>query len=551
MNELQGSPADHPMMPEMFWQPMHTHQSSMMRTSTCSQARPEGQQNESLSSAARKGLMIADNAVFGMHQVHFDKGAGKAEKAAVVAGEARTVAGQALNIAATANVAVWAGNKLANGSLPADSFTKSFQALGGIGVATQGLSFIKSSGEAIYHAVRDISAHNDRTEAQELLKDYDAETRSFKTPGDNEYKKERLEALLGNKKADLSRSKAQTAADRLLEVKDLAKKGAGLASSALFLAGNTSAVAAKAAPGVGVVVGAVSTVLSAAKTGVQISALNNLAKAEAATEDPLLKAVAGHIKQERTIAARKNLVNTAVEAISTAAGIGLLASGVGAPAGLIVAGAIGTAVSVSTLAYDGYHNRKLAKTREKSDELLRSQELLPSLAKQNIGVAEKAFLTRLRTSQGEELESAVKFLRDFGLTDNTIKKLQLAPEEKAMMTLRKSLYSDKVKFKGLQLKQTVKTLAHVSGLTALGRKIKAGTQWLKAKLTPSRQTDGISSVGHSIFYEPVRIETTESTSKSLSGLRRGFAVKRNRPFQTHFFNYQEAWRQDHIRQQRI
>ena len=71
MNELQGSPADHPMMPEMFWQPMHTHQSSMMRTSTCSQVRPEGQQNESLSSATRKGLMIADNAVFGMHQGSF------------------------------------------------------------------------------------------------------------------------------------------------------------------------------------------------------------------------------------------------------------------------------------------------------------------------------------------------------------------------------------------------------------------------------------------------------------------------------------------------
>ena len=229
---------------------------------------------------------------------------------------------------------------------------------------------------------------------------------------------------------------------------------------------------------------------------------------------------------------RFTLINTAVEAVSTAAGIGLLASGVGAPAGLIVAGAIGTAASVSTLAFDGYHNRKLAKTREKSDELMKSQEPLPSLAKKNIGVAEKAFLKRLRTSQGEELESAVKFLRDFGLTDNTIKKLQLAPEEKAMVTLRKSLYSDKVKFKGLQLKQTIKTLGHVLGLSALGRRIKAGTQWLKAKLTQNRQTDGISPIGHSIFYESARTENTESTSKPVSNLRRGFAVRRNRPFQT-------------------
>ena len=119
------------------------------------------------------------------------------------------------------------------------------------------------------------------------------------------------------------------------------------------------------------------------------------------------------------------------------------------------------------------------------------------------------------------------------------------------MALRKSLYSDKVKFKGLQLKQTVKTLAHVSALTALGRRIKAGTQWLKAKLMQNRQTDGINPVGHSIFYEPARIETTESTSKPASGLRRGFAVRRSRPFQTHFVDYQEVWWRNHIRQQRI
>ena len=353
-----------------------------------------------LSSAARKGLMIAEKAVFGKHQVHFNKRAGKAEKAAVVAGEARTLAGQAVNIAGYANVATWATNKLAEGKLPPEHFTKSFQALGGVGVATQGLSFIRSGGEAVYHAVRDIAVHKNRNETQELLKDYNPETGSFKTLGSNQQKKERLEALLGKKRGDLSRSKAQVTADRLLEVKDLAKKGAGLASSALFLAGNTSAVAARAAPGVGIAVGALGTIHSAVKTGVQIAALNNLAKAEAATNDPLLKALSGHIKQERTITARKNLINTAVEAASTAAGIGLLASGVGAPAGLVVSGAIGTAVSVSSLAFDGYHSRKLAKNREKADELLETSQPLESLAKHNIGVAEKAFLKRLRTSFG-------------------------------------------------------------------------------------------------------------------------------------------------------
>lgn len=551
MDNLQGTAVDYPMMPSLLRQSTDARQRSMRRASGYAQAHPEGRQNDSLYSAARKGLIIAENAVFGMHQVHFNKGAGKAEKAAVVAGETRVLAGQALNIASTANVAAWAADKLRGDNLPSDHFAKSFQALGGIGVATNGLAFIKSAGETAYHAVQDISAHNSRTEAQELLKGYDPETRRFKTTKDNEYKKERLKALLANEKADLSRSKSQIIADRLLEVKDLGRNGAGLASSTLFLAGNTSAVAARAAPGVGIVVGTISTVLSAAKTGVQISALNNLAKAEAATQDPLLKSIASHIKQERTVAARKNLAYTAVNALSTAANVGLLATGVGAAVGLIIAGAIGTAVSVSTLAYDGYHNRRLSKARERGKALLQYREPLPSLAKHNIGVAEKAFLKRLRSAQGDELASAVKFLQDFGLTDNTIKALQLAPEEKAMETMRRVLYSDKVKFKGLQLKQTVKTLSYVSGLTALGRRIKTGTQWLQARLMPSHQTGRISPAGRSIFYEPVRTEGIRLPRKPVSGLRRGFVFSRKSPAHTHFLNYQKVWRQDHIHQYKL
>ena len=543
--------AHHPsptLMPNTFWSPPTSgHENTSFRSSTCAQVpvSPAGQQNESLSSAARKGLMIADNAIFGNHQTHFNKNAGKAEKVAVVAGEARTIAGQAISAASYLNIATWAGNKLANGNIPAEHFTKSFQALGGIGVATQGLSFLKSAGQTGYHAVKDISAHKQRGETQELLKDYNPETRDFKSlPGSRE-KKERLTELLGKSGPDLARSKKQVAADRLTEIKDLAQKGAGLTSAALFLASHTSTIAAQAAPGVGIAVAAFSTANSAVKTGIQIVALNNLAKAESATEDPLLKALSGHIKQERTISARKNLINTSVQALSTGVGIGLAASGVGAPAALIASGAIGTAVSIGTLAFDGYHNRQLAKKRKTADAALNTGLAtgapLASLAKENIGVAEKAFLTRLRTATGSELKETVKFLRDFGVTDKTIKKLQLSPESKAIKTLQGVLYRDKVKFKGFQLKQTAKTLAHVSGLTALGKRMKSGAQWLKNRLQKHRTSDGVSAVGHNISYGPTPIKGKEKTS-AMARLKRGLAIRPARHLHTHLTDYQYARR---------
>ena len=251
--------------------------------------------------------------------------------------------------------------------------------------------------------------------------------------------------------------------------------------------------------------------------------LNNLAKAKAATDDPLLKALAGHIKQERTILARKNLANTAVGVVFTGVTIGLAASGVGAPAGLIAAGAISAATGLGTMAFDLYHNRKLAKAREGSESLMASQESLETLAKDNIGVAEKSFLHRLRTADGKALADSVEFLRNFGVTDNTIKKLQLAPEKVAIKTLQKVLYQDKVKFKGLQLKQTAKTLSHIVGFTALGKRIKAGTLWLAAKLRPQRKeqrVQGIIPAGHSLAFDPmVDIPHKSRVSENASKLR--------------------------------
>lgn len=530
MNEPGSVHHHHPtMMHGMLWQPMPEQpRNSLFRSSVSAQVpvAPQGQQNESLGSAARSGLMIAENAVFGHHQVHFDKKAGKAEKAAIVAGEARTLAEQVANTASYVNVAVWANNKLTQGQIPADHFTRSFQALGSISVATQGLAFIKAAGETGFHTVKDISAHKKRGEAQSLLKDYNPETASFTKRSGSKAKKERLQALVSDSGADLSRSKKQVAADRLTDIKDLVHKGAGLANAAVLLAGNTSAKAAQVAPGVGIAVAALGTVNSAVKTGIQVVALNNLAKAEAATKDPLLKALSGHIKQERTTLARKNLINTAVQAVSTGVSIGLAASGVGAPAALIASGAIGTAVSIGTLAFDGYHGRQLAKKRASADELLANGGVLASLAKDNIGVAEKAFLARLRMARGAELKECVSFLRDFGVTDNTIKKLQLAPEEESLKALQNVLYNDKVQFKGVQLKQTVKTLAHVVGLTALGKRIRAGSQWLQHRLLQHRSKDQFSSAGHSIFYAPFPTTNTGA----MPALSRRDAVKRR---QTH------------------
>ncbi len=320
---------------------------------------------------------------------------------------------------------------------------------------------------------------------------------------------ERLQTLVGKKGSDLSRSKGQIVLDRLTQVAGLSEQATDITHSAVLLAESTSKIAARAVPGLGIALTALNTVYSAVRTGSQISALNNLAKAKTATKDPLLKALAGHIKQERTFTARKHLASTAVNLAMTGVTIGLTASGAGAPAAFIGAGAAAGAVSIGSIALTAWHGRKLAKAREKSDVLMQSGRSLESLAKENIGVAEKAFLSRLRHSSGDELKETVAFLRNFGLTDNTIKKLQLAPEDTALKTLKQVLYQDKVKYKGLQLKQTAKTLSHVIGLTALAKRVKSGTLWLMAKLKPRSQKTAVQSPGDSMTTPPAEKTVTQ------------------------------------------
>ncbi|MCL6269386.1 hypothetical protein M3P05_05425 [Sansalvadorimonas sp. 2012CJ34-2] len=445
---------------------------------------PERQQGHSLSSSLTAGKKLAGSIVFGSEQFHFDKASSKKDKAIAVAGQARTVVGKLQSAALFAQKAAVTGDKIGKGStstLNSGAFANSFTALQSLSLVTQTLTFAKTTGTGLYRAVRDIAAQGKRKEAQQLLKEYDAESRTFNGKNDPE-KLKKLEHLTDYKGSDLSRNKKQIAVSHLDRIKSLTGNGFSIATSAATIAGQAGASVGRFLPGLSLGANSIATLSSAVKSGKQIIALNNLAKATEQTDDPLLKALSGHIKKERTTHARKHLISTGTSAIAAGVDIGLLASGAGAPAAFIASGIIGTAAGIGTLAFDAIHNRKLAKVREKSQELIASGRPLKSLARENIGVAEKAFLKRLRTGQGQDLSSAVKFLRDFGVTDNTIKKLQLAPEKEAIKKLREVIYTDKVKFKGLMLKQTGKTLLHVSGLSALGKRIKAGSQWLAGKL---------------------------------------------------------------------
>ena len=344
---------------------------------------------------------------------------------------------------------VKAGFKQHTGSweVPNRQFVETYHALQGIAAVTGALSFIQDTITGAWHAIRDMSHHSERKQTQTLLRLYNPQTR--KLVGHPKHQKT-LQQRLVTTVSDLSRSQSQVAVDHLVRAKDLLAQGTSTAESSLIFAGGFSSTAAKAIPVFGIVSSAIATAHSAIKTGTQVVALNNLAKAKAkaATNDPLLKALAGHIKQERTIEARKHLLNTAIGAAFTGVSVGLTATGVGAPAALIATGALGTATGLGTMAFDLYHNRKLTKAREGSETLMAVKESLAALARGNIGVAEKAFLLRLRSAEGKALSDCIEFLRDFGVTDSTIKKLQLAPEKIAMKSLQAVLYRDKVKFKG-------------------------------------------------------------------------------------------------------
>ncbi len=459
---------------------------SSSKSFTATLVRHQGQQGFSIKSAASAGIKLADNIVYGNNSFHFANDSSTLDKAATVIGHGRLAGGVIHSLAQLGSTT----GAIVDG---ASGFMKSFQVLKGIGLASDGLAFFKEGARDGWQAIKDIASHKKRGETQQLIQQWQAESGRFSGSAKDE---QRLRELSENKGVDLTRSRGKTALDHLTNLKDLAVRGLGITSSSLVLAEQASSVAAKALPGVAIAASSIAAIQSGIRSGIQIAALNNLSSAVSKTDDGLIKALAGHIKHERTINARKNLIQTGVNVAGVGVSAALAASAAGAPAALIAAGALSTATAISTMAFEGLHNRKLAKAREQARQLLSLGHPLQSIAKSNIGVAERAFLMRLRSSQGQDLKTAVVFLRDLGVTENTIKKLQLAPEGVALKTLQQTLYKDKLKFKGLMLKQTGKTLLHVSGLTTLGKKIKAGHQWLSGKLFGLRQTHIGLSVKH-------------------------------------------------------
>ncbi|MRI34788.1 hypothetical protein EOPP23_17545 [Endozoicomonas sp. OPT23] len=454
--------------------------------------KPEGKQGLSLAEPARKAGNFLNHVIFGSNQLHFKQGSSRLEKAGVVAGQINYSAQKASSLALLGMRMACMGHEIKTGhySIPNEGFHRSLKAFVGISVVIDALTFFKSAGSSLLQVVKDARSHHSRVTTQQLLSGYDPESRSFAT--NNDENTHRAKKLLSGTRSDNARSVAQVTLDRLTEVAGIAQQGAELVNSGLVV--SACKVTARMLPGLGIALSAISTINAGIKTASQISALNNLAKAKAATKDPLLTSLAKHIKQERSINARKNLANTAVNLAGTAVSIGLTSTGIGAPAAYIATGAVGAGVCVGSSLFSAWHNRKLNQSREQAGKQILSKDALTSMADSNIGIAEKAFLKRLRESSGKELKESVEFLRTFGLTENTIKKLQLAPEPVAIKTLRDVLFQDKVKFKGLQLRQTAATLSHVVGLTTLAKKVKAGTAWLVEKLKPDQKTQSGKSI---------------------------------------------------------
>lgn len=426
-------------------------------------SRPFGSQGYSVKSVAVAGLKLADKIAYGRNGF-FQSESSEVDKV-----------GKALDRVHTAGEVLRPLGKLAShaGSVlhGASEFAKTSRVLKGLDLVTDSLSFFKDASTGSWQAVKDIAAHKKRGETQTLLQQWNAESGRFQGSVRDE---KRLRELVGNKEIDLTRSRKKTVVDRLTDLKNLMVRGLSISSSALVLAKASGPAAAKALPVVALAANSIAAIQSGIKTGIQVSALRNLNGATRNTDDELIHALAGHIKKERTIEVRKGLIQTGVSVAGLGVSTALAATLAGIPVALLAVGALSTACALGTMAFESFHNRKLKRAREQTTRLMASGDPLQSLAKKNIGVAERAFLMRLRSAQGEALNSSVRFLRDLGVTDNTIKKLQLAPEGVAMMTLQQVLYKSKLK---------LRPRSHISGLSVLGGKNR------QSRVTTSRHGD--------------------------------------------------------------
>ena len=313
--------------------------------------------------------------------------------------------------------------------------------------ATGTLGFLVGSASEASSIVGELSRKERRKQTQALLKEFNPEDRTFS--GDSDLEKLRqLRDLISYKKNDLSRSNRRLAADHVDNAKILTETGLNATYFGVVTAWYSgSQIAIKAFPGVAIVANSVALANSSYNTGKHIITLNNLAKADAASNDPLLHALSEHIRNERSIGARKALLDTAVNTANLGVSIGFAASGAGSGALFFVSGGFGLINAAGQGAFDHVHNKGLKKQRAESDLLIgHSKKSREQLAQENIGVAEKLFLYKLRFSSGEELKESVDFLRGLGVSDKIIAKIQLEPETDALKTVQKTIYKDRVQF---------------------------------------------------------------------------------------------------------
>ncbi len=485
VNSSHGS--NHPLIDDSYIKQQPTsHQRGAFKTTRgfSYHVRPVGKQHKGLYSVTDGALNIKRNKIFRNNRTIRKNQFSKIEKNKSKANipSLRTIAKYVHTSALHTVNSLHLGSIIKHGvTITNKNFARSFKLLRGIGVATQGIDLTQQTGREAAKIISDVRMHKKRTQAQALLSKYDPEHGRVEGDTPGQAKLNKLHILLAEKEGELARTKKQTAFDHILKIKNIFITASGLIESSLLLAARFTSVVGPALPGVGAVVSGIAFIKSTITTGTQIAALNNLASAKASTSDPLLQALAGHIKKERTTAARQGLTNTAISAVSAASNIGAVAAGPGALVGAIVAGGLGIGSAIGMQAYNSVHTKRLNKQRQLAS--VKAEKQLTSLdAKKNIGVAERLFLDRLRYGKGEPLKESVRFLRNLGVTDTTIKRLQLSPEKSAQKLLLKVLYQEKLSYKGLMLKQTGKTFLHVTGANALHRRIKSGSKWLAQRL---------------------------------------------------------------------
>lgn len=319
----------------------------------------------------------------------------------------------------------------------------------GIGGA---VGLAKDSVDLGLNLTQDAVAHRERGEFEALVKNFDPATGKFRQAdgslAEDPSARQRMAQLVNKDGADRSKSRLQVAGDRFAKVKDVAVGTASLSSTVAGLAGAT-------VPGLGVAVTGAFAAGAIWKSSTHIVALNNATLAGKNAEgDAVLESITEHIKQERSLESRKNLLSAAINTASFAAQAAALGTGVGAPVSAAI-GAASVANALGQIAYSAYHERKLAQDREKygtaekwqalkqqPSDVLRQSLLKP----ENRGLAERALLDRLREGTPAQQAQAVKYLSDLGLTKQKIAQLQLKSDPaKALDALRKALYTENVK----------------------------------------------------------------------------------------------------------